>query len=134
MSKRTLLFVGVLTFAILTGGAAPASAQGVEVAPFGGYRFGGDIFEDIAGRNLDADGAPAFGIVLDVPLSDGLQVEGVFSHQHADIVAPLVVRPISSQVVAPPGSGAGLQHWRITVDQWQAGGLQEFGGTEFVRP
>jgi hypothetical protein len=107
--------VGALTVVVcLMGYASILSAQGVEVAPFGGYRFGGDFFEIVTGRPVDLDGAAALGVVVDVPLSNGFQVEGLFTHQHAQVVVPgTFVRP-----TAP---------WRISVDHWQGGGLQEFG-------
>lgn len=92
---------------------APLSAQGVEIAPFGGYRFGGDLFEIAAGRPLDTDGAPALGVVFDIPLWNGLQFEGLVSRQEADVLVPLL----------PSGS---LVRQRFAIDQWQAGALQEF--------
>ena len=101
--------------ACLAGHVSILSAQGVELAPFGGYRFGGDFFEIITGQPVDLDGAVSMGIVLDVPLSDGFQVEGFFSHQHAQVSVPArLLRP--------------TMRWRMSVDHWQGGGLQEFGG------
>ena len=101
---------------------APAHAQGVEIAPFGGYRFGGDFFELITDRPVDLDGAVSFGAALDVPLrwSPGFQIEGLFSHQQADfIIQPTQHGPVTLA--------------RATVDHWLGGGLQEFGGDR-VRP
>jgi hypothetical protein len=89
-------------------------AQGVEVAPFGGYRFGGDFFELITEQPVDLDGALALGGVLDVPLSKDFQLEGLFTHQHAHVRVP-----------AKPSRPATLS--RISVDHWQGGGLREFG-------
>jgi len=89
------------------------SAQGVEVAPFVGYRFGGDFVEILTGRHVDPDGAQSYGVVLDVPLSNGLYFEGLFSHQHAEVLVPDFFRPTV---------------WRMSVDHWQGGGGQEFGG------
>jgi hypothetical protein len=104
-----------MTFvAWLTGQAAILSAQGVEIAPFGGYRFGGDFFELISGQPVDVDVTPALGLVVNVPLSNGLQVEGVFTHQHARVLVP--VSRFSPATL-----------WRMSVDHWQGGGLQEFG-------
>ena len=70
--------------------SAPLSAQGIEIAPFGGYRFGGDLFEIAAGQSLDADGAPALGVVFDFPLWHGFQIEGFVSRQEAEVLAPRV--------------------------------------------
>jgi hypothetical protein len=81
--------------------------------PFGGYRFGGDFFEIVAERDVDLDGAAAFGFVLNVPLSHGLQVEALLTHQSAHVSVP-------PRLFGPP------TRWHITVDHLQGGGLQEF--------
>src|SRR5262245_54950311 len=94
--------------------AAPVRAQGVEVAPFGGVRFGGGFFETVSGRPIDTDAAPALGLTVDIPLSGGLQLEAAYSHQRADIFLP-------GQPFGPAARA------RFTVDHWQAGGLQEYG-------
>jgi hypothetical protein len=93
--------------------AAPLRAQGVELMPFGGYRFGGDFFELVAERPVDLDGSPALGFVLNVPLSDGLQVEALVTRQSAHVSIP-----------AGPLDRATRRH--ITVDHVQGGGLREF--------
>jgi hypothetical protein len=107
-------------FSCLLSYSTGVQAQSLEVMPFGGYRFGGEFFEVVTGRPIDADGAPAVGIVFDVPLSGGMQVEGLFTRQNAYVSLPTL--PLSS----PSRS-------RITVDHWQGGGLQEFSGGR-VRP
>jgi hypothetical protein len=89
-------------------------AQGVEVTPFGGARFGGDFFDPETGRTVDVDSAPAFGVVLDVPWSDeGLQIEGLFSRQDR----------VGSTTRGPFGVPARLH---ITIDHYLAGALQEY--------
>jgi hypothetical protein len=97
---------------IVVVGVTPLRAQGIEVAPFGGYRVGGDFFEILAGHPVDVDGAPALGVAFNVPLSNGYQIEGLFTHQQADI--------ITAQPLASP------THRGVSVDHWQGGGLQEF--------
>ena len=99
---------------------AIARAQTVEISPVGGYRFGGDFFELVTNQHVDLDGAPAAGIVVNVPLHEGLQVEALFTHQEAHVRVP-------SSSLGPESQ------WRIAVDHWQAGGLQEFG-TPRARP
>jgi len=89
-------------------------AQQVEVAPFGGYRLGGGFFERVTSQDVDLDGARATGGVLNVAMDDGMWFEGFFTHQNAEVDVP-------GNVLAPP------KRWRITVDHWMAGGLQEFG-------
>ena len=100
--------------------AAPLRAQGIEIMPFGGYRFGGDFFEVVAEHPADLDGAPALGFVLNVPLSDGLQVEALVTRQSAHVSIP-------TGPLGPP------TRWHITVDHVQGGGLREFSGGR-VRP
>ena len=121
MSTASLRCVGTMIVAVSIIGVPNVCAQVVDVAPYGGYRFGGDVFEAVAGHPLDMDGAPAVGVVFDVPLANGLQVEGLFSHQEASVLGPL--QPFAG----PPA------RWRVSVDHWQGGGLQEFGGVR-VRP
>ena len=102
------------------GEAANASAQDFEITPFGGYRFGGDFFELLTRQPLDLDGAPTVGVAVDVPMSRGLQFEALFTHQSAHVSVPAF--PLGPPV-----------RWQMTVDHWQAGGLQEFD-TGRVRP
>ncbi len=99
----------------------PASAQPVEIAPVGGYRFGGGFFEQVTQQQVDLDGAPVFGIVVNVPLHDGLFVEVFASHQQGSVTVP-------DSATAPS------TRWRIDVDHFQAGGLQEFGRGVRARP
>jgi len=100
--------------ACLLGNAAIARAQNVEIAPSIGYRFGGGFFEHITGQSVDLDGARSVGLVLNVPLSNGVQIEGLFTHQHAHV-------PVPARGTRPAAN------WPISVDHWQAGGLQEYG-------
>jgi hypothetical protein len=93
---------------------ASASAQTVEVAPFGGYRLGGDFFERVTNQPVDLDGAPVVGGIVNVAIGDGLWFEGLFTRQDARVSVP------GSGFLAPT-------RWRVTVDHWLAGGLQEFG-------
>jgi hypothetical protein len=62
---------------------------------------------------VDPDGAQSLGVVVDVPTSSGLYAEVLYSHQHAQ--------------VSVPGSFFRPTLWRLSVDHWQAGGLEEFG-------
>jgi hypothetical protein len=112
-NSRSLLIAGVLSIACALGTASPLQAQGIEITPFGGYRFGGDFFELIAGRPVDTDGAPAIGAIVDVPLGEGLQVEGLFTHQDA-------------HVEMESGSFGPLRRAKVTVDHFQGGALQEY--------
>jgi hypothetical protein len=92
-----------------------ASAQIVEVAPLGGYRFGGDVFEFVANRPVDLDGAPIVGGAVNVEMSHGLWFEALFTRQQVRVAVP-------AGTFTPPES------WNVVVDQWLAGGRQEFAG------
>ncbi len=104
----------LIAAAAVLGHAASVSAQAVEIAPFSGYRFGGGFFELVTGHPVDLDGAPSLGVALNVPLPNGFQLEGLFTHQHAHVFVP-------ARGFQPAAS------WSISVDHWQAGGLEEFG-------
>lgn len=120
MLRARSRFCLALTAAIVIAGVAPLRAQKVEIAPFGGVRFGSGFFEASTGRPIDTDSARAVGVTVDVPLSEGLQFEAAFSHQTADIFVP-------GQPLAPSA------RVHFTVDHWQGGGLQEYLGGR-VRP
>ena len=115
MTRWRFRLVWMIVVACLAGHAPILSAQSVEIAPLAGYRFGGDFFELITGQPVDLDGALALGGVVDVPISNGLQFEGLFTHQHADVLVP--ARPLFPATL-----------WRMAVDHWQAGALQELSG------
>ena len=91
--------------------AAQVSAQTVEVAPFAGYRFGGDFYELTTNRTVDTDGARSLGLIGNVRLSDDLFFEAFFTHQEAQVTIPSNLGQ-SSRV-------------RVTVNHFQAGGLRE---------
>ena len=116
--SRPLRF-GIPLLVLTALGAASAHAQAVQVAPFVGYRFGGDFYELATGRAVDADGAPSAGVLVDVRLPDGLHLEGLFSHQNA--------RFVTSDLFGAQ------REWDVVVDHWQGGALQELRGGR-VRP
>ena len=114
MTSTWSRFVGAVTVLVCgLGCASPLHAQEVEVTPFGGYRFGGDFFEIVTQQSVDLDGAPGLGVVLNVPLSNGLQVEALLTHQKGHLSTP-------SGLFAP------AKRWHVTVDHYLGGALQEF--------
>jgi hypothetical protein len=106
-----------LLIVLLLPGAA--LAQSIQIAPFGGYRFGGDLYELSTGTPLDIDGAPSYGVVFDAFFDIGRSVTFIYSHQSA---------PIDFVLNAAP------KHVRLSVDHWHAGATDEVGGTPRVRP
>ena len=76
------------TILALLATASLAAAQTVEISPFYGYRVGGSISQVPAGPVVDDDGGPSFGAVVDIvfgSLTDGLKVEGVYSHEETNL-------------------------------------------------
>lgn len=113
-SSRSFLALAIV-MCILLGHPRTVSAQHVEVAPFFGVRAGGDFFELVTSQPVDLDAARSLGLVVDVRLRDGLHVEALFTHQDAGVDVPATTFGPASR-------------WRVTVDHWMVGGLQEFGG------
>ena len=112
--------VALVFIVAISATAAHVSAQTVEIAPFVGYRFGGDFYELTTNRTVDTDGAPSIGLVGNVRLSNDLFFEAFFTRQEAHVTIP-------SNLAQPSG------RVRVTVNHFQAGGLREL---EFdrVRP
>ena len=117
-------FVPFVCFVVsLMGLTGRAEAQTVQVSPgpFGGYRFGGGLYEVATGTPLDIDGAFSFGAEIgDVFFDVGRSVTFIYSHQEAPV-----------DVVLP---GGGRTRVRLSVDHWHAGATDELGGTPRVRP
>jgi hypothetical protein len=120
MTASRSCLAGAFLIVACLGCASTLYAQGIEITPFGGYRFGGDFFELVTGQPVDADGAPAVGAIVDIPLGNGLQVEGLFTHQDTRVSVP--AGPLGPPLL-----------WRISVDHWQGGALQEYAEGR-VRP
>jgi hypothetical protein len=112
-SRRPVFLYGALFPLLLLASVQPAGAQDFEITPFAGYRFGGDFFELISGQRLDVDGAPALGVIVDIPTSPGSQFEAMYTRQHAHVLVP-------NFPIGPPS------RWPMTVEHYQAGGLHEF--------
>ncbi len=98
----------------------PVVAQVCEVSPFVGYRFGGDLYEFYLGRPLDADVAPAAGIVVDIFVDRATSVSFIYSRQHLDVPAWLPAQDCAESA-------------RLSVEHWLVGGAYELDGGR-VRP
>ena len=77
MPKRVGLVGAVGFLACLLGQTSLGQAQGIEITPFGGYRFGGDFFEIVTGQPVDTDGAPAVGGIVDYRTADRREADAV---------------------------------------------------------
>jgi hypothetical protein len=104
----------------------PAPSQTVEIAPFIGFRVGGNIWYDTYSPypgesyvdEFDLDPSVSYGLLVDVTLSDSLKIEGLISHQETRLDSP--------GFFGPKGP-------LMTVDHYQAGLAHEFG-SDRVRP
>ena len=112
MRRRIALRPALVLIAAIHAAAAQVSAQTVEIAPFVGYRFGGDFYELTTNRTVDTDGARSVGLIGNVRLTTDLFFEAFFTHQEAHVTIPSNLTQPSSRV-------------RVTVNHFQAGGLRE---------
>lgn len=92
---RLLRLVSAALFAGFAFSSPPVAAQsrgaGFELTPFVGYRFEGnvtigDAFESIFDEGVDIDRGESFGLILDIPLTSGLQLEFLGSRQSTQAV------------------------------------------------
>jgi hypothetical protein len=86
--QRRLLRLSVLLGICLSGSALPA--QAVDVVPFAGFRFGGDVTTQSAGtstpsNSLSLNAALSYGAVVDIPLYDVHSLELYYSRQPTTI-------------------------------------------------
>jgi hypothetical protein len=112
--------VACLVILLVCASPDVALAQTFEIAPLAGYRFGNDLFELAANRSVDTDGAPAVGVAVNVAMWNGLSFEGMVTRQKASVVG-------QTDAFTPP------TRVRVVVDQYFAGGRQDFG-TGRARP
>ena len=101
--KKTLL-LGILVV-LLSATAAPVEAQRIEITPFVGYQFGGEL-EEIGDTTttLKLDQSFTWGLMLDYEIPDFGQVELYYSTQGTDLD-----RGIESAV------GVTIDHFQIGV-------------------
>ena len=111
MGRSTGLLL-VACIVVIPGRAQGQSLDNVEIAVFGGYRFGGGFYELVTGQSVDLDGAGSYGLILDVPFRGDLKIEAFVTHQDARFTLPASI-------------DAGRTRWRVTVDHYQVGGLRE---------
>lgn len=101
------------TLAVAMAMALPLglAAQGLEITPFGGYQVGGKL--QVQRGDLRISDNPNLGVILNVPLQSGAQLELLFVHQETNL--KLTER------------ATGLQEplFDMTVEYFQVGGLYE---------
>jgi len=87
--RRVLRLTGVLYFTAGVLCLASPRAQAVDLVPFVGFRFGGDVGTTTQGAqgpmSVTLDAAASYGGVLDVPLSGPRAVELYYSRQQTTL-------------------------------------------------
>jgi hypothetical protein len=107
---------------LLTLLPATASAQmGIEITPFGGYRFGGGFKDANTGTDISLNEAGSFGLILDFDLNREQQIEVYLSRQGTTLSAD--------------GTFTGDPLFDLSVEYYHFGGLYLFEvENERVRP
>jgi|CXWL01.1.fsa_nt_gi opacity protein-like surface antigen len=80
----------LVAFAALPA-AAQSSDASFELTPYFGYRFEGNVtigdsFDSIFDEGVDIDEGESFGVILDIPLTHGLQLEFLGSRQSTQAI------------------------------------------------
>jgi hypothetical protein len=101
-------------------GAGFIAAQGLEVTPFTGYRIGGSFEDNLNGVKMDLDDSESYGLIVDVDLSPGKQIELLYSHQSSS------VRVSPAFILAPK--------WDLDVDYFHIGGATTYNNHSQFRP
>ncbi len=102
---RTLAVV--MTMALPPG----LAAQGLEITPFGGYQVGGKLQVQLG--DLRVSDNPNLGVILNVPLRSGAQLELLFAHQETNL-------KLTDRL-----SGLQTTVFDMAVEYFQVGGLYE---------
>ncbi len=87
------------------------AAQGLEITPFGGYQVGGKL--QIQVGDLRVSDNPNLGVILNVPLQSGAQLELLFAHQETNL-------KLTDRV-----TGVQATLFDMAVEYFQLGGLYE---------
>jgi len=113
--KKTLL-VSILVI-LSSAAAAPVKAQRIEITPFVGYQFGGelDVITDVTTTH-DLDQSPTWGLMLDVDITGNEQVEFYYSSQGTDLNRGV-----------EPAVG-------VTIDHFQIGALHQYSPHKPINP
>ena len=101
------------TLAVAMAMALPLglAAQGLEITPFGGYQVGGKL--QVQRGDLRISDNPNLGVILNVPLQSGAQLELLFAHQETNL--KLTERATGIQETL----------FDMNVEYFQVGGLYE---------
>jgi hypothetical protein len=104
MKKLSMLFI------VFLGAIGIAHADGVEFAPFYGYRFGGTLVNPQTGNSLQVEPSASVGGTISIPLrSDREHLEFLYSDQNSELSGTILSRTID-----------------MRIEEWQLGINREF--------
>lgn len=113
--KRTFQ-LGMLVFLALAI-AAPAQAQRIEITPFVGYQFGGELAEiGDSITNLDIEESPTWGLIFDIDITGLDQVEVYYSSQGTELNRGSAPAP------------------KVTIDTLQIGAIHQYAPNRPINP
>lgn len=122
MTRRRILFF-ILIFAL---GLLPTLAQQsatwnkFEITPFVGYHFGGKI--SVRDGNLTFKDNIGYGVIADISVRPGMQVEILYSHQPSELRLKNYATGVQESL------------FDASIDYWQIGGLAEFFKGGMAKP
>ena len=99
--------------------AAQEQAYDSELAPYGGYRFGGTFAEAVNGTTIELDDSESFGLIFNARHSPVTQWEVLYAHQETS--------------AETTGIDVGNAELDLGIDYLHGGGTYLFDGT-WVRP
>lgn len=113
---KRILFSGMLV-ALVLAAAAQAEAQQIEITPFVGYQFGGELEEtDDEPITRKLDQSPTWGLMLNVGITNLDQLEFYYSSQGTDLNRGV------EQAVG------------VTVDHFQIGAIHQYAPRRPINP
>ena len=113
---KRILFSGMLVVLVLAA-AARAEAQQIEITPFVGYQFGGELEEiDDEPITRKLDQSPTWGLMLDVGITYLDQLEFYYSSQGTDLNRGV------EQAVG------------VTIDHFQIGAIHQYAPSRPINP
>jgi outer membrane protein with beta-barrel domain len=103
---------------LLVAGAAPAAAQTVQLAPFGGFQFGGALSSPVYEEAFSMKSSFSYGGTVDIAINEGWRFEMLYSRQDTTL------RP----------SGGPGPTFDLAVERYLVGIEEEKGQGEKTKP
>jgi opacity protein-like surface antigen len=111
------IFISGMLVVLVLAAAARIEAQQIEITPFVGYQFGGEL-EEVADEPItrDLEQSPTWGLMLDFSVTSLDQVELYYSRQGTDLN-----RGVDSAV-------------GVTIDHFQIGAIHQYAPNRPINP